>query len=123
MTQPHSVTGQCIVAAHGEIAKFAVERFMHDGRGVVMIDFPIAPGTNVVAATMHYHDLTSVRALTAEITDSGLEDADILLRMVETYDPETQAVVMASAGGGFPVFVTIRLDQPTIIVDDPDGVR
>jgi len=117
MTLPHSVAVQCIFAAHAQIATFARESFTHDGRGVVMIDFPIAKGTNVVAATMNYHDLTSVRELAAEMTHSGGEDADVLLRMVETYDPETQAVVMATVGEGWPVSVTVRLDHPTIIDD------
>jgi hypothetical protein len=37
---------------------------------------------------------------------------------LETYDPATQAVVMANAGG-LPVFVKMRLDAP-IVIDDPD---
>jgi hypothetical protein len=38
---------------------------------------------------------------------------------LETYDPATQAVVMATAGG-LPVSVKMRLDAP-IIIDDPGG--
>src|SRR5215470_13938358 len=70
MTLPHSVAVQCIFAAHAQIATFARESFTHDGRGVVMIDFPITQGTNVVAATMNYHHLTSVRELAAEMPTS-----------------------------------------------------
>ena len=119
MTLPHSVAVQCIFAAHAQIATFARESFTHDGRGVVMIDFPIARGTNVVAATMNYHDLATVREMRAELISSGHDDADILIRRVETYDPATQTVVMATAGG-LPVSVKMRLDAP-IIIDDPGG--
>jgi len=120
MTQFHDVAVQCLIAAHAEIAKFAVERFAQHGRGVVMIDFPIARGTNVVAATMNYHDLAVVREMRAEMISSGREDADVLIRRLETYDPATQAVVMANAGG-LPVFVKMRLDAPIIIDDPGDG--
>jgi hypothetical protein len=50
------------------------------------------------------------------------ESADILARMTETYDPATQAVVMAAIDGQNPISIKLRLEPPNL-VDDPGGVQ
>jgi hypothetical protein len=57
-----------------------------------------------------------------QIAPSGSpESADLLLRMTETYDPATQAVVMAAIDGQNPI--SIKLLDPPNLVDDPGGVQ
>jgi hypothetical protein len=42
--------------------------------------------------------------------------------MTETYDPATQAVVMAIIDGQNPISIKLRLEKPNL-VDDPGGVQ
>ena len=75
------------------------------GRGVVRVGFPdLPPNVSVlVSATMVYHTLEEMRRLIAELQGTTPEDADVLLRMLETYDPSRQAVVTAAIEGQNPI--------------------
>ena len=114
----------CIMAAHEELASFARKSFSADGRGVVRIGFPIVPAgvTAVGVADLVYHTLEEIRTLTRGMSGTEHEDADILIRMAETYDPETQAVVLAAIDRQPPISIRLRLDRP-VIVDEAEGIH
>ena len=71
---------------------------------------------------MVYHTLDGLRGLTADLQGDSREDADILLTMVETYDPGRQAVVTVAVEGQNPVSVKMKL-EPAFVVDEADGVH
>ena len=51
------------------------------------------------------------------------DDAAITLAMIDTYDPENQAVVVASFQGGNPIAMKIRLDLPVSPIALHDAAR
>jgi hypothetical protein len=109
---------------HDQLVAFARSSYEADGRGVIFVEFPKPPqagGLVVAAADMTYHTIEGVRALTADMIDTN-EDARVLIRMVETYDPARQCVVTASFKGQNPVTVKMRLER-TLVSDEPEGVQ
>jgi hypothetical protein len=117
MTHPQALTEQ-ILADHLEpIARFASESFLLHGRGCVFVEFPdVPPGTTVAGLIqMVYHQLADVPRL------DGNEDAAILIRMIETYNPAEQAVVTAAIEGQLPISVKMKLVRP-VIADEPPAV-
>jgi hypothetical protein len=110
-----------VLADHqAQVAEFARTSYEADGRGAVRVEFPLPrAGATIVSVTeMVYHTLEELRGLLAA------DDADqaVLLKMVETYDPTTQAVVVAAFTGGNPISVEMRLEPPTM-VDGAEGVH
>ena len=115
-------TTQIVSDHHDQIAGFARESYGHEGRGVVQIAFPRVPsGTLPVGSTMmKYHTLDDLRRMAARAP--GDNHGAILIRMLETYDPATQAVVTAAIEGEMPVSIKMKLERP-IISDEPSGVH
>lgn len=68
---------------------------------------------------LKYVALGELRSLT---NPEGNDEAAVLVRMVETYDPERQAVVMASIDGENPISIKIRLERPNL-VDEASGTH
>ena len=96
-----------IAAASEEMETFARTSFASDGRGVIMVEFPdVEPERAIVATSMVYHQLEHVRRLTAGTGD----DADVLVRMIETYDPDAQALVLATVGRSNPISLKWRFN-------------
>ena len=109
--------------AQPALAKFARESFDSEGRGIVRVSLPALPnrsGTALVETEMVYHSLRQMRELLEGVKDR--EDADVTIRMIETYDPGRQAVVIVAFAGGLPVTVKMKLDPP-FFVEDAGGVH
>jgi len=105
------------------LATFARESYAAEGRGYIYFFVPPIPDPDQpIKAEMVYHVLTQVQRLTAGLSGVLREQADILIRMIETYDPATQAVVMAAVGIGNPIAIKMRLEMP-FIVDEAGGVH
>ena len=102
---------QFIEAIHEQVSTFARARFQSEGRGMTEVVRlgpalePLRPGgTDLV-----FHTVNEIRRRTAGLTGGRRDEADILLRMIETYDPTTQAVVMTTFEGENPVSLKVRL--------------
>jgi len=111
---------QLIDAAQAELAQRARAMFASEGRGFLLVKFPPLPPpgrTAIAVADVVYHRLAELKRLA-----TGMDDGDVLIKMVETYDPTTQAVVMAAIGRGNPVSLKMKLDPP-MFVEGPDGVQ
>ena len=98
---------------HAALSDFARQSFKTEGRGVVLVKFPrtspLGP-TGPAMTDMIYHPADQVRTLRAEVSASAGADHDGLVEMVDTYDPERQAVVMAALEpGGLPISIKMRL--------------
>ena len=113
------------LSGHGikqEISKFAQDSFGLHGRGAVRIAVPAAPpvsGTSLAITDMLYQTLTVLRPLLTNITGPNRETADVLIGMLETYDPTKHAVVVLSFDEGpNPVSVKMRLDPPYVVDTD-----
>ena len=112
-------TIQVIIDHHESIAAFARDSFAKHGRGLVQIGFPnVSPGETVVGVRIvKYKTLAQLRQV---ITDHP-EDIKIW-KVVDSYDPEHQAAVMAAIDCELPVTIKMQLDKPTI-VDGGDGAH
>ena len=125
MTEANSAsrTAEIVAAHHSQIAAFARKACPLEGRGVVHIRFPPVPtGATIVGITgMNYITLVELRRIGSgqRAKDAG---SDIVVQMVESYDPDQQVVVMAAIDGENPISVKMRLD-PSMIVDDAPGVH
>ena len=109
--------------AQERLAIFASESCAAKGRGVVRVSAPeLPPGITMVSPEMAYHTLDEIRGLTGDAKGSLREQADVLIGMIETYDPEQQAVIMVAFGAGNPISVKMRLERP-FILDDAGGVH
>ena len=84
----------------------------------------MAPGATqpVVSTAMVYHTLAEVRRVTAHLQGSVRADADVLLRMMEMYDPEGQAVVTVRFETGNPITVKMKLQRP-VTVHEPEKLH
>lgn len=120
-TDKHALLMEMMTASQPQIAKFARESYAELGRGIVRIGFPKPPpGRSMVAVTdVSYSTFEDMRVL-ADGDDA--EDWAITLRMIETYDPARQAVVIATIGGELPVTVKMKLDPP-VMIDGPTTVQ
>jgi len=108
-------------AAHDRLATFASESYALDGRGTVLARVPdVAPGTSRISTEMVYRSLSDVRQSTTDGPASVRADADVLLHMIETYDPNRQAVVTVHFETGNPITVKMKLERP-FIADEPTG--
>lgn len=104
---------------------FARDGYEADGRGVTMVDIPGLPSgmTRVTVSTeMVYHVLDDLRGWRADLPPTSQEDTDVLIRMIETYDPSRQAVVMLTFAGRNPVTIKMKLERP-FGLDEVDGVH
>jgi hypothetical protein len=108
---------------HHQIVDFARKAYSQDGRGSIEVQFPnVPPGATAIGVSMmSYHKLDELRRLFAREL-AGNEDAAILMRMMETYHPERQAVVTATIEGENPITIKMKLERP-FIVDEPEGVQ
>ena len=104
---------EMITAGHAQLAAFGREWYALNGRGLIRVEYPaVAPGVTAnVSTRMLYEDAETVRDLMAHYPEIA-DDAAITLGMIDTYDPEKQAVVLASFQGGNPIAMKIRLDLP-----------
>ncbi len=103
---------EMINAAQSHLATFARESYAHYGRGVIRVAFPaVPPGTQaIVSAEMVYHDLEEMKTLVGDTAEGS-----ITLRLIESYEPEGQAVVIATIGTGNPITMTLRLAPPAFV--------
>ena len=53
---------------------------------------------------------------------SESDDAAVLVRMIETYDPSGQAVVTVRIVGQKPVSVKMKLERP-LVIDEPPRIH
>jgi hypothetical protein len=115
---------QFIGEAHERIANYARKCFRTDGRGAIQVSFPDLPaGTaSIVSTSLVYHTLDEIQRVTADVTGSAREDRDILIRMIETYDPSKQAVVTAMIEGHNPITIKMKLERP-VIADESGRVH
>src|SRR4029453_6486699 len=80
-----------------EISKFAQDSFGLHGRGAVRITVPAAPpvsGPSLAMTDVLYQTLTVLRPLFTETTAPNRETADVVIGMLETYDPTKHAIVL-----------------------------
>jgi hypothetical protein len=104
-----------IAATHDQIATYAQESFGMHGRGVVFTEAPArGTPTGFMTAPMGYTDLAYIRQLHVDATEQERESAAVVLRMVETYDPFKQAVVMIAFPDANAITVKMRLAEPLI---------
>jgi hypothetical protein len=101
---------------HAALAEFARESFRMHGRGVVRVELP-KKGT---VGALIYHDLDEMRRLTARLSPES--EGDVVIRMIETYDPERQGVVMVEIQGEKAVSMKMNLNPPTLVAE-PGGVH
>ena len=107
-------TMQFIESLHDQLAAFASESYRLEGRGVTLVRIPVPPSDVVrtVARTdMTYHVADDVRRNASGEEGSAGEDAEVLVRMVETYDPSRQAVLTV-AFQDHTISVKMKLDLP-----------
>src|SRR5262245_66331960 len=84
------------------LATFARESYAAEGRGYIYFFVPpIADPDQPIKAEMVYHVLTQVQRLTADLSGVLRDQADILIRMIETYDTATQAGGIAAVSIGY----------------------
>lgn len=104
-----------------KISTFAQDSFSLHGRGAVRITAPAAtPRSSLETTDMLYQTLAVLRPLFTETTARNRETADVVIRMLETYDPTTHAVVLLSfEAGPNPIGLKMRLDSPYEV--DTDG--
>lgn len=123
MTDYQERIKQFLADTQSRIAPFAQESYRAHGRGLVKVAIPDSPELvpGLAMTDMVYHKLDSLRELFAGVGKASREDAAITLRMVETYDPDRQAVVMVAADGLPAVTVKLRL-QP-LAVPESDSVN
>jgi len=99
-----------------EISKCAQDGFSLYGRGAVRITAPAArpgSGSSLEMTDMLYQTLTVLRPLFTETRAPNRETADVVIRMLETYDPTKHAIVLLSfEEGPNPVSLKMRLDPP-----------
>jgi hypothetical protein len=108
-------------AAHERLATFASESYALEERGIVLVRVPdVVPGTRRVSTEMVYRSLSDVRQATPDGQESVRADADVFVRMIETYDPNRQAVVTVDFETGNPITVKMKLERP-FIADEPTG--
>jgi hypothetical protein len=115
---------QLIEATHDRIAAFARKRYETYGRGVILIAVPqLASGTYALISTeMVYHLLSAVERIATDLDAWSISDGGALIRMMQTYDPATQAVVIVSINGQPPIAVKMNLDRP-FVVDESETVH
>ena len=104
---------EMITAGHAQLAAFGREWYALNGRGLIRLECrSVPPGVRAnVSTQMLYEDAETVRDLMADYPEIA-DDAAIILGMIDTYDPEKQAVVLASFQGGTPIAMKMRLDLP-----------
>jgi hypothetical protein len=99
--------------AHDRLSVFARDCYNADGRGMIIVEFPLLPPrvTAPVSPTVvAYQALIATRDILSDLDDDGREGANVLLRVIQTYDPTTHAVVHAFfTGGEGTVSVKMRL--------------
>ena len=80
------------------------------------------PGVALIAVDkIGYRTLEEVRRLfLGGLPTESKGEGDVVLRMIETYDPLKQAVVMAMFEGEKPVTIKMRLEPP-FLVDEVSG--
>ncbi len=97
------------------VSRFAQDSYGMHGRGITQIripDFPSPGNSAIVLTDMVYHTLADLRDRLANAPDP--EDADVMIRMIETYDPATQAAVSITVGSDNPFTVKMRLQEPFV---------
>ena len=115
MTETHARAHDLLVDYHKPIAEFARTSYQQDGRGAVTVEFPdVPPGKTVMGVTnLHYHTLGDLPLD---------EDLAITRHMIETYNPDTQCVVVACIEGYAPISVKLRLQAP-VLAPEPKEVQ
>lgn len=103
-------------ASHQHLAAFARQAFASTGRGAVQVIFrePTQPArtTHQTIDGTAYYTIEEIRRL---VRQSPNADASPLLRMLESYDPERQAVVLAAFPTSTPTSFKMRLDAPLVL--------
>ena len=105
------------------LAAFARESYQSDGRGVVLVCVPALPlgqSHGMVSTDMVYQTLEELRRLITELQGDSRKAADVLIRMVETYDPFRQAVLTVDAEGQNPISIKMKL-EPAFLINEADG--
>ena len=112
---------QILENAHAMLARFADEKFDAFGRGAVVVDVPaMSNDPSRVKIRLSYQTIDEVRVSMEAATGASREDAYVLIRKIETYDPAKQAVVRASVNQQAAITIKMRLKTP-FLVDEIDG--
>jgi hypothetical protein len=101
-----------IQAIHEQVSTFARARFQAEGRGLIEATTPIGSALKLrEPARPHfvYHTVSEFRRRTADLTGGSRDTVDMLLRMIDTYDPTMQAVLIATLDGQNPVSLRVKL--------------
>lgn len=106
---------QAIEKAQPTLARFAREGYALAGRGLIQASLPPTPEPGATVTTMMYRSASDLRRSTADVIDHLREDRDIIVRMIETYDPEREAVVTIAFAYGNSITVKLHLDLPFIV--------
>jgi hypothetical protein len=112
MTNDSAVRAITIIGDHwGEIALYASTNYDLEGRAVIHVGFPnVPPGHTALGITMmKYITLDDLR----RITNPAEKDWANLARMVETYDPEQQSVVIGAIEGEPSISIKMKLERPS----------
>ena len=107
---------QFIAAAHDWIAAVARERYKADGRGMIQVEVLLLPLsiTGFVATDLVYYTLDEVRSLLSDREGASRQDAEVLLRMIETYEPSRHAVVNMTIEGHNLISIKMKLERPNV---------
>jgi hypothetical protein len=105
---------------HPQLADFAQECFDTQGRGVIRVGIPVIPRTPLpgpFSTSMTYESAEDLRREPArDETLMTNKNKDVLLRLVDDYDPQRQAVVVFEFADTDPIVGTI--DLATMIIDE-----
>jgi hypothetical protein len=127
----HDEVVEMIASVRGPVSAFARQSYQTHGRGVTLIALPPAPlGVRVVVSTqMVYYTAAQFELIFNEfgnlervaVGDTRLfrSDAHMIVRMIESYDPSTQAVVTVIFGSENTVTVKMKLERPLLIDERP----
>ena len=122
---------QLIKVAHERLAAFARESYETVGRGAILIAMPLASGTSArIPTELVYRPATDFERLFDELDDedrvflgeAGLADAYVVIRMMKTYDPSTQAVLVITIEGYNPIIMKVKLEPP-LVIDERPGIQ
>jgi hypothetical protein len=81
----------------------------------VVIVVPPTMTVAAIVASMRYHTLSQVRHVMAEAVGATLAEAETIVHLLDTYDPEREAVVTIWLDEHAPLIVTLPFK--------PAGVR
>ena len=76
----------------------------------------------LISTEMAYHALNAVERIANELDAWPKGDGGSIIRMIQAYDPATQAVVIVRIHGQLPVAVMMKLERP-FVVDESERIH